>query len=147
MSSPGFFRLLASLFYDSLLALALLFVATFLFVAVFGEAIDAPLRYVLQFYLWCLAGIYFGWCWSRGRTLAMQAWKIRLVNARGELLTMQQAMQRYVLATAGFLCGGIGFWWALFDRDHRFLHDRLVGSRLILQNESHQAAERKPVTR
>jgi len=133
LSSPGFFRLLASLFYDALLLLALLLVATFLFVMVFGEATHPPLRYFLQFYLWCVAGVYFSWCWSRGRTLAMQAWKIRLVNARGDLLAMQQAIQRYVLATAGLLCGGIGFWWALFDRDRRFLHDRIIGSQLVVQ--------------
>ncbi|HZV62571.1 MAG TPA: RDD family protein [Methylophilaceae bacterium] len=136
MSSPGFFRLLASLFYDSLLVLALLIVATFLFVAVFGQATHPPLRYVLQFYLWCVAGVYFSWCWSRGRTLAMQAWKIRLINATGDFLSLRQAMQRYVFATAGLLCVGIGFWWALFDRDCRFLHDRVIGSRLVVQREA-----------
>jgi uncharacterized RDD family membrane protein YckC len=137
LNPPGIFRLLASLFYDALLLLALLFVATFIFVVTLGEATHPPLRYFLQFYLWCVAGVYFSWCWSRGRTLAMQAWKIRLVNARGELLSMPQAMRRYVLATAGLLCGGIGFWWALFDREHRFLHDRLIGSHLVMPSDHH----------
>ena len=49
---------------------------------------------------------------------------------------MRQVMQRYVLATAGLLCVGIGFWWALFDQDRRFLHDRVIGSRLVVQSEA-----------
>jgi len=66
----------------------------------------------------------------------MQAWKIRLINATGDFLSLRQAMQRYVFATAGLLCVGIGFWWALFDRDCRFLHDRVIGSRLVVQREA-----------
>jgi hypothetical protein len=27
--------------------------------------------------------------------------------------------------------GGGGFWWALFDRDGQFLHDRLAGTRIV----------------
>jgi uncharacterized RDD family membrane protein YckC len=27
---------------------------------------------------------------------------------------------------------GVGLWWALFDRDRQFLHDRLAGTRIIL---------------
>ena len=136
MHPPGYFRLLASLFYEALLLLALLFVATFLFVVFFGEATHPPLRYALQLYLWLISGLYLCWSWSRGRTLAMQAWNIRLVNANGELLSMGLALRRYMLATIGLVLGGIGFWWALLDGEHRYLHDRLAGTRLILENRS-----------
>lgn len=133
---PGFFRLLASFFYDALLVAALLFVATFIFVLLFGEATHAPQRYFLQVYLWVVVGFYFAWCWARGRTLAMQAWKIRLVDSDGGLMTPLKAAQRYVLAIIGLLAGGVGFWWALLDKDHRYLHDRLLGSRLVLVEAS-----------
>ena len=66
----------------------------------------------------------------------MQAWNIRLVNANGELLSMGLALRRYLLATIGLVLGGIGFWWALLDGEHRYLHDRLAGTRLILENRS-----------
>jgi len=124
------------LFYEALLLSAVLFIATFLFVVLFGEAIHPPLRYILQLYLWVVAGLYLCWCWSCGRTLAMQAWKLRLVNANGGLITFGLVLQRYLLATAGLVLGGIGFWWALLDREHRFLHDRLIGTRLIMENRA-----------
>lgn len=136
MRSPGFFRLLASLFYEALLVLALLFVATFLFVLVFGEATHAPLRYLLQLYLWVVAGSYFTWCWSRGRTLAMQAWKLRLVDSAGNLMTPATAAKRYILASIGLLVLGAGFWWAFFDREHRYLHDRLLDTRLVMADKA-----------
>jgi len=136
LHSPGYFRLLASLFYEALVLSAVLFIATFLFVVLFGEATHPPLRYILQLYLWVVAGLYLCWCWSYGRTLAMQAWELRLVKANGGLLTFGLALQRYLLATAGLVFGGIGFWWALLDREHRFLHDRLIGTRLIMENRA-----------
>lgn len=132
MRSPGLLRLLASLFYEALLVLALLFVATFVFVLLFGEATHAPLRYFLQVYLWAVAGAYFTWCWSRGRTLAMQAWKLRLLDSAGNLITPATATKRYVLASLGLFALGAGFWWALFDREHRYLHDRLLNTRLVM---------------
>ena len=135
MRIPGYFRLLASLFYEALLLVALLFVATFVFVLLFGEATQSPKRYFLQAYLWCLGGGYFGWNWSRGRTLAMQAWKMRLVNASGGRVSLAMAMQRYLLASLGLLAGGVGFFWALLDRENLYLHDRLLGTRLVLNEK------------
>lgn len=132
MNPPGFLRWLASLFYEGLLLLALFFVATSVFLALFGQATSAPQRYYFQFYLWGVAAVYFAWCWSRGRTLAMQAWRIRLVDANGGPVSLAQAVRRYVWASLGLLLGGAGFLWALLDRDHLFLHDRLAGTRLVL---------------
>ena len=88
MHSPGFLRLLASMFYDALLVLALMFVATFLFLMIFGPATMPPQRYFLQFFLWCVGGCYFAWSWSHGRTLAMQAWRIRLEMNTGRPISM-----------------------------------------------------------
>lgn len=120
------------MFYDVLLVLALMFVATFLFLTIFGLATMPPQRYFLQFYLWCVAGCYFIWSWSHGRTLAMQAWRIRLETNTGQRVSMALAIKRYLLASAGLLAGGAGFLWALVDRDRRFLHDRLLGLRLVV---------------
>jgi uncharacterized RDD family membrane protein YckC len=120
------------MFYDALLLLALFFVATFLFLAVFGQATSSPQRYYLQLYLWLTAGVYFSWCWCRGRTLAMQAWRIRVLNRKGGPVSLPQAMRRYAWASLGLLLAGAGFLWALFDRDHLFLHDRLAGTCLAV---------------
>lgn len=132
MSSPSIFRRLASLLYDGLLLLAILFVATFVFLYLFGSATEAPQRYFLQVYLWLVAAGYFLFCWLRGgQTLAMQTWRIRLTNHVGAALSLKQAIGRYLLASLGLLFFGAGFIWAFFDREGLFLHDRLLGTRLL----------------
>ena len=86
----------------------------------------------------------------------MQTWKMRLVAADGSGLTKKQAVTRYLFTLIGILffvvidqlipfefityyqlifisilLFGSGFIWAVFDRDHQFLHDRLAGTRII----------------
>ena len=132
-SSPRLFRLLASILYDGLLLIAVLFAATFLFLMLFGGATEPPKRYFLQVYLWLVAAVYFICCWIRGgQTLAMQTWRIRLTDHAGGSISLNQAVMRYVLASLGLLFFGAGFLWAVFDRQGLFLHDRLTGSRLVL---------------
>jgi len=48
------------------------------------------------------------------------------------LLDVQQAVMRYVLAGVLLLPAGLTLWWALLDREQQFLHDRLLGSRIIV---------------
>lgn len=119
--------------YDGLLLVALLLVVTFIFTLIFGSVAAAELRYLLQALLWLVIGAYFLWYWIHGgQTLAMQTWRIRLVDHRGGEVALRQALLRYVAASAGILFFGAGLFWALFDREGLFLHDRLVGSRLVL---------------
>lgn len=119
--------------YDGLLVLAILFIATFVFLLLFGSATEGFRRYFLQIYLWLVAAAYFLICWLRGgQTLAMQTWCIRLTNHHGGQVSLGQAVGRYLLASLGLMFFGAGFVWAFFDREGLFLHDRLLGSRLIV---------------
>lgn len=75
---------------------------------------------------------YFVWCWlNGGQTLPMKTWKLRLVDASGSPLRPLQAVLRYLLAWPSILFFGIGLFWAIFDEDHRFLHDRLAGTKIV----------------
>lgn len=133
----SFSRRLASLLYESLLLAAILFVATFVFLSLFGSATEQPKRYFLQLYLWLIAAGYFFSCWLRGgQTLAMRTWDIRLVDRTGATISLQQAIKRYLLATVGLMFFGAGFLWALFDREALFLHDRLTGCQLVNANKT-----------
>ncbi|WP_221764519.1 RDD family protein [Methyloradius palustris] len=132
-SSPGWLRVIASMFYDSLLLLAIFFTVTFPFILIFGNATQAPQRYYFQVYLWLIAGAYFIWCWYRGgQSPAMKVWRIKVVNQQGSPINLAQSVRRYVLASFGLILCGAGFLWAFFDREGLFMHDRLTGSRLIL---------------
>ena len=125
-------RRLVSMLYESLLLAALLLVAGFAYIPVFG-ALHGPFqKAVFQLYLLGVIGVYFVVFWMRGgQTLAMKTWRIRLVTAEGGALPMPLCVRRFALAFVGLLCAGLGFLWAVFDRDRQFLHDRLLGTRLV----------------
>lgn len=51
-------------------------------------------------HVYVLFGVYFIWYWRKtGQTLAMQTWRVKLVNMQGELLTRDQALKRYAYAS------------------------------------------------
>lgn len=125
-------RRLASAVYDLLLNAAIAMVATLPFILLAGDATEGWKRHALQ--LWDLAwiGAYYVWFWTHGgQTLPMQTWRIRLVRADdGGAVGTIRALHRYTLAVLGFAALGLGFAWALVDRDRQFLHDRLSGTAL-----------------
>lgn len=130
---PAIARRLASGLYDLLINVALAIIATFPYLALFGDSTQGWRRHLLQGWLACVIGAYYVWFWTRGgQTLPMKTWRIRLVRAEGAgPVNTGRAIHRYVLALLGLLAAGLGFAWALVDRDRQFLHDRLAGTALI----------------
>jgi uncharacterized RDD family membrane protein YckC len=124
--TPGLARRLASMLYEALLLAAVGFFAAWLFFFASGgrDATEGWLRHALQLFLAAVFAAYFLWCWLRGgQTLAMKAWRIRLVE-----VTPRKAMLRFLVAAALL---PLSIAWALVDRDGQFLHDRLSRTRLV----------------
>lgn len=127
-----FLARIAAMIYESLLVTAVIFVASFIIIPVVGEMHAPWQRHLYQVYILGVLFAYFSAFWMRsGQTLAMKTWRIRLVTVDGSRLTLKQAALRFILALLGLLLAGAGFWWALFDRDRQFFHDRIAGTRLI----------------
>ncbi len=130
--TPGLSRRLGSVLYDGLTLAALWLLASAVFTSFYGMADTGASRALLQVFSLALVAGYFLWCWTRGgQTLAMRAWRIRVVYANGAPLTLVGAILRLLLAGAGIAVVGLGLWWALVDRDGQFLHDRLAKTRLV----------------
>lgn len=130
-TAPFLIRI-AALIYEFLLVAAVVFVATFVFLYLAGSAEAGWRHHAFRLYLLGVLFAYFSVFWLRsGQTLSMKTWRIRLVNRRSGPITFRQAVLRFFLALAGLLLAGADFWWALFDRDRQFLHDRIVGTRLV----------------
>jgi uncharacterized RDD family membrane protein YckC len=129
--TPGLARRLASMAYESLLLFAVAFFAGWLFYFASGgkDATSGWLRFALQAFIAVMFAAYFLRCWLRsgGQTVAMKAWRIRLVD-----VTPGKALLRFVCAMI-FVPTGLSLLWVFFDRDRQFLHDRLAGTRLILK--------------
>lgn len=127
--APSILRRLASMLYESLLLFAVAFFAGWLFFFASGgkDATAGWLRHALQIFIAVMVAAYFLRCWLRsgGQTVAMKAWRIRLVD-----VTPRKALYRLVLA-ALFVPTGISILWALFDPERQFLHDRIAGTRLV----------------
>lgn len=157
MNAPPLWRRALCLVYESLLQVALLMVAGFVFYPV-GKLLPADAaRHVQSLFLLLVLSSYFGWCWLKaGQTLAMKTWKIRLVGAEGGAVTLKAAALRFFLGLVIYLpLAATAIWayfqrataipwlvvstvvfllawgWPLLDRDRQFLHDRLAGTRLI----------------
>lgn len=118
--------------YESLLLIAVLFIASFVFHLVFRDTGSIFFRPAFQLYLLLVAGTYFSWFWTHGgQTLPMQTWKFRVIGADGNQLSLKQAIARYLFAVIGISFFGCGILWALLDRNRQFLHDRLAGTRIV----------------
>jgi uncharacterized RDD family membrane protein YckC len=124
----------ASLAYELILLVPVLFVAGYLFIALTHDAASALMRPLFRLWLVVVLGAYFCYCWSRtGQTLALKTWRLRIARADGRPPTVRQALARFLLALWGTVLGGVGFWWTFVDRDGQFLHDRLAGTRIVRQ--------------
>jgi uncharacterized RDD family membrane protein YckC len=124
--TPSLARRLAAMVYEAFLIFAVAFFAAWVFFFASGarDATSGVLRRELQLFIVIVLAGYFLWCWLRGgQTLAMRAWRIRLVE-----VTPGKAVTRFAIAAALL---PLSILWALVDRDRQFLHDRLAGTRLI----------------
>ena len=134
---PGIGRRVLSMLYESLIVFAVAFFAGLAFYSATHGRLSGNTRLVFQLYLFLVLGAYFIACWSRGgRTLPMQTWKMRVVRADNLPIGVGRAALRYVLAWPSLLLFGVGVFWAFFDRDRQFLHDRLAGTRVVATGDA-----------
>ena len=87
--------------YDAVLVLGVLFAVGYLVLA--SQQWTYPLsftqRAVLQAALFLAIGVYFVLCWTRaGQTLALRAWRLKVVDTRGRPPSRGRAVARYLLA-------------------------------------------------
>ncbi len=134
---PGIGRRVLSMLYESLIVFAVAFFAGLAFYGATHGRFSGNTRLVFQLYLFLVLGAYFIACWSRGgRTLPMQTWKMRVVRPDNLPIGVGRAALRYVLAWPSLLLFGVGVFWAFFDRDRQFLHDRLAGTRVVATGDA-----------
>jgi uncharacterized RDD family membrane protein YckC len=77
--------------------------------------------------------LYFGGI--SGQTLGMKLVGIRLISPRGTAPGPGRGLLRLLALALSVLPAGLGWVWALFDREHRALHDHLAGTYVIVDEE------------
>lgn len=153
-AAPTVKRRLTSMIYEILLAFAALFLP-FLIFEIISKASHTPqVEHMRQGLAFLILGIYFVHQWTRkGQTLAMQTWRIKVVQPGHAQLPVRTALLRYLLAWLWVLPGivvayaadlsnkhklyaifaSIVLWslTAFLSKDRQFLHDKLAGTRLV----------------
>lgn len=155
-SVPSRWRRFASMMYEGVLLFGVIFLAGYLFDTLTQSRSGLTLRNVRQFVLFLAIGVYFLMCWRyNGQTLPMKTWNIRLVDRDGRTPSFKRLVLRYILLwpiplLAALLVKGAShltgyastdllivfapftlFLWTWVDPQNQFLHDRLLGTRLI----------------
>lgn len=155
LTAPGLGRRMACWLYEGMLLFAVVFIAGWLFSTLtqMRNAVDGSRHPMLQGFLFLVLSVYFTWFWSKGQTLAMKTWNIRVVDRHGRALSQPRALLRYLLSWLWFLppLAGLSFFklgageatvivfgwvavWAILSRFHplgQFWHDALAGTRLV----------------
>lgn len=130
----GLARRLGALCYDLLLLGAVLIAYTAVVIAVRGGRAVPPGTWWFELSLLALCLAFFAWFWTHGgQTLGMLAFRLRLVAADGGPVGWRAALVREGGALLSALPAGLGFWWVLVDPERRSWHDRLSGTRVVLE--------------
>jgi uncharacterized RDD family membrane protein YckC len=139
LNYAGLFRRLFAIFYDCLLLVAILFIASALATAFnHGKAIEPgdaiyPVFVIINF---ALCYLYFAWFWIHGgQTLGMKTWRIQLQSSKPENngnshIGWKDSTVRFFSAIISWAIFGLGFLWALFDKNNRCWHD--LSSKTVL---------------
>jgi uncharacterized RDD family membrane protein YckC len=124
------------IFYDALLLLAVLIIASALVVLPTGLVFDHTIPSGNGLFRAYLVGVsmlfYCGFWVHGGQTLGMRTWRVEVVRDNGEPLRWRDALLRWLCALLSWLALGAGFLWILVDREKKAWHDRLSGTRLIM---------------
>lgn len=168
--SAGVMRRLGAMVYDCLLVIAVMAVATVPFLPLLSRLHAKALvpdevgwlAYVYRGWELLVVVLFFGFFWTRrGQTVGMQAWRLRLENEQGALLTWSQSIKRLALASLpwlpslllltlaehfnssplkwlgyGSLLLGFGALATLWlNPERRTWHDRLTQSRVVVSRK------------
>ena len=155
LPTPGLRRRMACLVYEGVVLFGVLMAAGLLYAGLTDQRNAMLGRHGLQAFLFVVLGLYFTWFWSHGgQTVAMKAWRIRLLCADGTPVPAPRALVRYVFAWLWFapallalwlggaassgpifaaLAAGIAAYAAMawLRPDRQFWHDAVCATRLV----------------
>jgi uncharacterized RDD family membrane protein YckC len=130
--AAGMFRRLLAMFYDTLLLLSALLVATALVMMVTRGTLSYHNPYYKTL-LFLICFSFHSWFWLHGgQTLGMRAWRLRVQNHSGGPISIWQALLRFMVAIPSLAAGGLGFLWMLIDRERMTLYDRASKSVMVV---------------
>lgn len=139
LSNARLWRRLAAAAYDLLVVVALLMLVTAAVIGARRGVGIEPGSAWFQALLLAAWWLYFALSWTRGgQTVGMRAWRLVVTDRNGDAIGIGRSSFRFVAAAVSTLAAGLGFFWAVVDRDGLTWHDRASGTRLRLRRASSQ---------
>lgn len=153
--APSLRRRMAAFIYEGVLLFGIVMTAGLFYAGITQQRNAMQGRNGLMAVLFVVIGLYFVWFWSHGgQTVAMKAWRIRLVDPQGGPVTPRRALARYLLSWLWFLPACVALYMrhiasapmffgvliagvagyaltALFNPSRQFLHDVLCGTNIV----------------
>jgi uncharacterized RDD family membrane protein YckC len=160
--TPALRRRLACFVYEGVLLFGVVTITGLIYSVLTDQRHALSGQHGLQAVVFIVLALYFVGFWStRGQTLPMQTWHIRLLTKNGEPLSRPRALARYLVAWLWFMPALLGLWlggltsggvaflvmlagvgvWAALSRLHptrQFWHDALCGTRLVVWRPQHK---------
>jgi len=98
LPAPHFWRRVSCTLYEQLVLLGVIALTFLVPNLALGILLGVSLPSWLTFlYLYVVLGAYFVWYWTNsGQTLAMQTWRVRIIDQNGRTLGRRQAIWRYI---------------------------------------------------
>lgn len=129
VAPAGLLRRLGAMLYDGLIAIAIwMFTLILIVPLVNGPVGGAPLQSL--FFLELFAFQVYFWL-TRGQTIGMLAWRVRIESVTGEPMSLRQLTVRFFTSLLSLCCVGIGYLWILFDRQRRSWGDIASRTRIV----------------
>lgn len=130
-SPAGLWPRVAAAVYDLFLLGTILFIGSFLAIAVTGGEAITEGNWFYRIYLLALAALFNCWFWTHGgQTLGMRAWRLMVADADGKPISWSRAALRFFCAGPAWL-SVVGLFWCEFDKEKRALHDLISGTRVV----------------
>jgi len=100
---------------------------------------EGPLRYLFLVGWWLCLALFYSWCWRRsGQTLGMKTWHICLEQldksapGTSPYASWRQCWIRCLVAPPALLCGGLSYFYCLFNSEGHCLHDIWSQTRVVV---------------
>jgi uncharacterized RDD family membrane protein YckC len=127
----GLGRRFLVMLYDAVIMIALWLLATAIALLAGSGPVTAGQDALYTAYLLLIWFSYLGWCWRRGMTVGMRAWRVRIEREDGSPPGWGACLLRFAVSLLSAACLGLGFAWSLFEQRKRCWHDLASGTRLL----------------
>jgi uncharacterized RDD family membrane protein YckC len=127
----GLGRRVLVMIYDGVIMIALWLLATGAALLAGSGRVTAGQDVLFTAYLLLVGFLYLAWCWRKGMTVGMRAWRVSIEREDGLPPGWGACLLRFAVSLLSAACLGLGFVWSLFDPHKRTWHDLASGTRLL----------------